>query len=439
MQRSERRTIRFAFAEEGAMTIFGIFVFATVLVIAGLALDVANVFRVRTQLQVAGDAAGHAALVAREFNSPSVATAKALEIANVHMPSAKFGSVLRTEDIIYGHWDEEDESFDADPGAFDAVLVNTGRSQDRLNSVSTYLLKIAGVRAFDIRRQTVFETYRPTCLREGLVGEDLVEVQSNNHYKKGFCVHSNNHVSLTNNNTFEDGTIVSMPDRREIELPSSGFSTNAGLSDALRDGSYKLRILQRIDNIIAGVQDPTSVYYPDYIDSGVALTLNQNQKLDEDAFEAGRIHRISCTSPHQKAQIHAGTILDKVVIWSNCEIKFGEGVELRDTVIVNESISATSFNAASGLRIGEDDHCETGGGAQIVTRGGINIPAQLHMYGGQMIAAGDITFEAEANGIEGASIISGGEIVGSSGSVLGFCGGAGMENNFEAEYFRLAF
>lgn len=290
-----------------------------------------------------------------------------------------------------------------------------------------------------MRRQTVFETYGPTCLREGFVGEDVVDVSSNNSYEAGFCVHSNTHVSLNSNNNFADNTVVSMPDRREIVLPSSGFDSNPGLVAALRDGAYRIRILQRIDDIIAGVQDPTSPYYPDYITSSIAVTLNRNDKLDADAFEAGRIHRIDCHSPTQKTTIHAGTVLENVVIWTDCEMMFGQGVELRNVVIVNESTSAKSFNAASGVQIGRDGGCATGGGAQLVTRGGIDIPAQLKMFGGQMIAAKDIAFTAEADGIEGASIISGGRIDGTSGSVMGFCGGAGMENNFEAEYFRLAY
>jgi len=108
-------------------------------------------------------------------------------------------------------------------------------------------------------------------------------------------------------------------------------------------------------------------------------------------------------------------------------------------VIVNESTSAKSFNAASGIQIGRDDNCAEGGGAQLVTRGGIDIPAQLKMFGGQMIAAQDVAFTAEADGIQGASIISGGRIDGTANSVMGFCAGEGMEDNFEAEYFRLAF
>ncbi len=438
MPNLRRQAARFAFSQDGAATIFGVFLFAGSLMLAGLALDISNAYRVRTQLQVAGDAAGHAALVAREFNSAAVAKAKALEIARAHLPQEKYGAILRDEDIVFGHWDSATKGFANDPTAFDAVLVNTARAHERFNSVSTFLLRFAGVGALDVRRQTVFETYRPTCFREGFVAEERVDVTSNNTYDAGFCVHSNAYVEVNNNNHFADGTIVSMPDRRDLVMPTGGFDSNGGLEAALRDGSYKIRILQRIDDIIDGVQAPGSAYYPTYITNDIPVSLHRNEKLDGDLLLPGHVYRIDCHSPSQKATIHAGTLLKELVIWTDCELKFGQGVELNDVIIVNDSTSSTSFNAASGVQIGKDDSCATGGGAQLVTRGGIEIPAQLEMHGGQMLAAGDISFTAEADGIQGASIIAGGQIDGTAGSVMGFCNGAGMEDNFEAEYFRLA-
>ena len=442
-----RRTARFAQAsarsfaraQDGAGTIFGLFLLLSSVSVAGLALDIANAYRVRTALQVAGDAAAHAALVAREFNNPSVAKATALEVANVHLPRAKYGDALIEDDIVFGHWDAETEKFEPDEYAFDAVMVSTARAQERHNSVGTYLLRFAGVDALNIRGITVFETYRPTCLEEGIVGEEEVVMQSGNYFTSGFCVHSNDHATLSSGNTFEDRTIVSMPDRREIDLPASGMDSNEGLPEALRDGSYFLRIVSRIDAIIAGVQDPDSKYYPDYIESSIPINLDRNDKLDDTIFEEGHIYRIECNNSKQQAAIHTGTVLSKVVIWTNCQIKFGADVVLQDTVFVNENTAVDSFSPASKLQIGKDDDCATGGDAQLVTRGGFSTSAQVALYGGQILAAGDISFQAQADGIEGASIVSGGRVEGSSGATMGFCDGEGMENTFEAEYFRLAF
>ena len=69
--------------------------------------------------------------------------------------------------------------------------------------------------------------------------------------------------------------------------------------------------------------------------------------------------------------------------------------------------------------------------------GSVNFPANLSIYGSQIIALGDIDFEANANGVEGVSMVAGGQIDSTSNMAMGFCNGSGLENRFEAEYFRV--
>ena len=88
------------------------------------------------------------------------------------------------------------------------------------------------------------------------------------------------------------------------------------------------------------------------------------------------------------------------------------------------------------MTVGGDDGCATDGSAQLLTLGGVQFAADLHVYRGQVIAAGDISFSANANGVEGASFITGDEIAGTSNAIMGMCG-TGMERNVEADYFRL--
>lgn len=439
MTQTRRNLISFAHGEEGSVTIFGFFFLVCMMIVGGIAMDVANAYRMRTHLQVAGDSAAHAALVVREFESAETAIAKALEVANSSLPSSRHGDVLTSNDIYFGDWDATSGTFTPDSSSRRAVLVETARLQDRGNAVGTYLLRLIGVDHWDVRRQSVFVTYKPTCLREGFVGDDIVETTSGNHYTAGFCIHSNTYVSFNNGNEFEPGVIVSMPNRDQVVLPTSGYESNPGLPQALRDGSYQLRIVNRINDIIAGVRNPLSPYYRDWIDYGSEeIELARQQKLDATAFTEGRIHTIWCNSPMQGAKLHQGTLLRKVVIVTNCLFQFGEGVALEDVTIVNSNTHPNSFDSASDLRLGRDDKCAAGGGAQLVTLGGINFPSKLEMYGGQMLAAGDVSFTSEANGIEGASIVAGGRIDGTTGSVMGFCNGDGMESNFEAWYFKLA-
>ena len=425
-------------SEDGAMTALGLFLLMACFVVGGLALDVANAYMARTQMQATADAVAHTALYVRDSQDEFTATTAALGVATSMMPTAAYGQTILAEDITFGTWDPATETFTADAGSDDAVFVDAQRTSANSNPIGTYFLSFAGIGNWNVRRGSVYETYVPSCFREGFVADDIIDIQSDNIYRAGFCLHSNTHVEVNNYNEFEDGVIVSMPDENDLVLPAGGFATNDGLQAALRDYSYQLRILNRINDIIAGVMAPSSQYYQSYITSATTIDLNRNAKLDAAAFTPGRIHTINCNSATQQTQIHELTSLSNVVIWTNCKMKFGADVSLQNVVIVNENTKINSFNSASGLRLGLDDDCAVGGGTQLVTLGGIAFPQALSMYGGQMIALDDISFASDADGIEGASVISGGRIDGTTDMDMGFCGGAGMENNFTAEYFRMA-
>ena len=164
------------------------------------------------------------------------------------------------------------------------------------------------------------------------------------------------------------------------------------------------------------------------------MTLSRNS-VGPTNFTTGRIHFRTCTNGG-RLTLGSGTYRQMVLV-TNCEVRFSQGVILEDVVIATTNTGSNSFNSPSGLQIGRNDNCANGGGAQLVTKGGVRFAAGLSMYGGQIIAVGNVEFAANANGIMGASIVSGGEISGTSNMDMGFCDG-GMADNFEANYFRLA-
>ncbi len=425
--------------ETGAMTVFGIFVFMVMAVLSAVAVDVANLMAARNQLQVAADVAGHSALYYRDIE-PGLTTTevklKAIETAQYGMPSATFGEVLEETDITFGDWDHEAQTFTQDDASRNAVMVTTSRLAAKSNSVGSLLFNFVGVSDFDIVTPAVFTTYRPMCFREGFVADGVVDLQSNNGYANGFCIHSNDHVEMNSNNTFEAGTVVSMPDENSIVLPQSGFETNAGLEAALRSGYYRLRIINRIDDIIDAMRDGDLEYLPDYINSYTAVTLSKKTLTEADLLP-GKRYIWNCSGLGNPT-INSTTKIENVVIVADCAIKFGGGTVLENVRIATTSTSSKSINSPASLQIGLDDNCAEGGDVQIVTKGGMEFAADLMLYGSQLIAERDIEFTANADGIEGASMVAGGTISGTSNMTMGFCG-TGMTNNFEAEYFRLAF
>ena len=404
------------------------------LVIGGLAIDTTNAMRVRTQLQAVADAGAHAALYTRDREDQATARAAARGIVEASLPRARNGDVLLDSDIAFGIWDPAAGSFTPDEDSRTAVRVDLSRVSARGNSVGTWLLGFAGRDSWDVHRAAVFETWRPACLREGFVAEGVVDLRSNNSFYNGFCVHSNTHVELQQNNSFEDGVVVSMPDSGTIVIPAAGFDKNEGLEQALRDGSYNIRILDRLGELATDVGAYGSDVVPDYISAAGEVPIDPNKATAAD-FVPGRIHRASCGGSGTLTL--PGETLAKVVIVTDCDVKFSNGAALEDSVVATTSTSARSVTAPNGLRLGAADDCAEGGGAQILTLGGVDVASGIEFHGGQIIAAADIEFTANADGIEGASLIAGGGISGTSNMTMGFCG-SGMEANFELNYFRLA-
>lgn len=420
--------------DEGAgVTAYGLTVILTMLAMGGIAIDIGNAYRVRTQLQVASDAVAHAALYTREMNSRDQSIDRALDVLEVALPVSSYGKVMTDADIEFGYWDYENQAFTPNQYSKEAVRVRATRSDRRDNSVATYLLKLVGQDVWEIGTESVFATYLPMCFREGFVADDEVDLQSNNAFFNGFCVHSNDHVQVNSNNYFEANTVVSMPDKSTIELPNSGFETNEGLEAALRDGAYRIRIVNRLPSIIAELTDPMSDYVPDYISNSSVKTLN-NKNIKDTDLEPGRIHTLSCNGGSQA--IFPGAVITDVVLVTDCKIKFSQGAVLENVIVATSNTDTKSINAPSGLQIGRDDNCAVDGGSQLLTLGGVDVASDLKAYGGQIIAVDNIEFSANANGIEGASFISGGTISGTSNMTMGFCGD-GMERNFAADYFRL--
>jgi hypothetical protein len=425
---------RFLSADNGGLTIHGLFMTIVMLMVGGLAVDISQLMAARSQLQVAADLTAHAALYNRDTMTPENAKIAALEAAEASMPTGRYGVVLTADDIEFGSYDPDTLVFTASATSRTGVRVLTSRLASKANPVSAMLLRFAGFTQFDLRTRAIFTTFRPACFHEGFVADGVVDIQSNNSYFDGFCIHSNDHVSVNSNNYWEPGTVVSMPSIADLDLPQSGFETNLGLQQALREGYYHMRLINKLPRIIANLTSWGNEWQPDYITNATTLTLTGNS-AEPANFISGRFHSKTCASTGSKFTISAGTYTN-VVFVTNCKIEFANGAILVDSIFATTNTSSRSIDGPQGVQLGLDDNCATGGGAQLLTLGGMNFAANLAMFGGQLVAAGDIEFSARADGLEGASMIAGGLISGTSNMSMALCGN-GMEDNIEANYFRL--
>lgn len=446
LQTLQNAANRFRRHQDGGLTVVNLFFLSVLAILGGVAIDVASVVSARTQLQATADAAAHAALVEREFHTSQEATDKALAVALQNMPQGSFGDVLTQQNITFGDWDRETRVFTADVNSSDAVLVTTERLEQNGNAVTTFLLQFVGLWDWDVRTSAVFETFIPTCLLEGFVAESVIDIQSNNSYFNGFCLHSNSHVAINNNNFFESGTVVSMPDSNDlvVDITGSGEDKNEGLEDALREGKWIIKILNRIDMIAEGLQDRQSRYARDYTNNFNVIqidvdmpSLKQGNKyvIEPNDLQKGRVYKVTCD---KLDLVNKGSgVFDGIVLIADCPIEISGGLVFTDTVILTTYAGAGALKSPANIVLGDNDGCASGGGAQFLTKGDVDFSAGVALYGSQIIAGGDVKFTSNADGLQGASIVAGGRIDSTSNMNFAFCG-SGMEHSFLAEYFRLA-
>ena len=450
-----RSAKRFGRDDTGSMSIFGIFIFVCAGILGAFALDVTNLFAHRTHLQTAADQAAHAALYNRVVSAPDAAgrdaaVEAALGVIEATLPESVFGTAAADTDIEFGIWDAATRTFTPDPNAGTAARVRTGFLESRDNAAQGFLFRLIGFDQFDVRAESIYTTYFPACLREGFVADGIVDIQSNNVFSKGFCLHSNTHVSLNSNNIFEPGTIVSMPDLADLDLPKSGFETNEGLQAALRQGSMDIRVLDRIENMIYFYRTGDTHYpnypsphiaadtmpVPDYITDLVRVEMRETS-VDAADLEEGHIYLIDCKGSSGLTIDASDAPLREVVIVTPCKISFAGGSVIEDSRIISSSTDDRSVTAPSGLQVGRQDNCLPGGGAQLITRGGMSFASGLEVYGSQLMAQKDITFSAQADGVLGASFIAGGKIDSTSLLEMGLCED-GMDDAIQIRYFRMA-
>lgn len=469
MTRFSNQLARFQASEDGAMTAGGLIFTVIFLAVGGLAVDVSNAINQRSQLQLTADATAHDALYTRNYTLTATADdakAAALALGDYNMPSAVYGQTLTANDIEFGVWNRETRTFTADEASRSAVRVLTHRDAAGGNEVATYLLKFAGFQSWDVRTDSVFETYVPDCLREGFVAENMVDIQSNNEYLNGFCIHSNDVVSLNSNNYFEAGTVVSMPDSTRLDIPASGYESNEGLQEALRYGAIQIRLINALREVpnapyATGIQAMWNYIQLATRDGQLAYVTGTPRQISivngrprlssasDDSVEAGRdlldrdgnltlrsnaVNYVYCSSTSTQLQIRQ--LLTNVVVITNCQVSFGSGGALENGLIATLHIGNSSISGSSDTRIGQVDNCGVGGGAQLISLGGMNFASGISIHGGQLIALKEIAFAANGDGLRGTSIISGDTVSGTSNMRMGLCG-TGMAGNLSLDYFRM--
>lgn len=420
----------FAGDQDGAVTVWAVGWSIIFLIVGGLAIDAGNAWKEKSMLQATADAAALAGAIELSPVQDEDARAEAIRVANLNLN----GNILVDSDIVSGMWSFDTRSVDTDATLKDAVQVTTRKTQSQQNAVPTFILKMVGFGSWDVSARATAQRFIPGCIREGLIARDRVEVSSNNDFIEGICLHGQQGVKISSNNFFEDGVKVTMPDLSTLQIPNSGFESNIGLEQALGEDWIDPKIVDHISEIVSSLANPTSDRQPVYIDPYLpAIPMNRSQFNSAQSFTPGRVYNVACGGGQS---IDVSKNLHHVVVTTNCRVSFGDGVSMTESIFATSNTGTSSMTGNADTVIGADDNCSPGGGAQLVSAGQMHFAGRMQLYGSQLIAAGDISLAAQSDGIEGASIQSGGSISLTSLSSFGFCNDD-VDQVLYQDYYRL--
>jgi hypothetical protein len=450
----------FASDEDGAGTVFGLFLFMVIVILGGAALDGSNAWRNATHLTASADAAAHAGAVALA-NGGAIGDVRTMAeaAATANMPEASYGAVVgnAVENIQLMHFDTDTRILTA-AGTPNAVVVDLGQTRGNTNAVRTYFLRLMGVDSWDVtgRSIAVYDATAECSNVDGIYAEDEISLSSQNSVGSGFCVHSQHAVWLPQQNSFGPGSVVSMPNLEDCKSKCNDaanpginpMSINMILPD-LRD-----HILDTYDAFNASSSTLKTKWFADkeisvgdvspLVAAGVAgdFSLGKVVKLTWDQFHAlpvlpsGLVYNVDCPNNGNSAKTTLafnGTTgnMEDAALLTDCSIAFGDGARVLGSLVVTirQQSTATVTSGSSVTVADPTQQCRNGDRTTVMSLGRVSVPAEFVMSNVTLVVDDDVNVaSATSSGIvsRGLSIYSSGKVSLSSQHTLEVCGGTNL-------------
>ena len=418
--------------EDGVVSVWYVLMAMTILAIGGFAIDHSRVLAEQTRLQVAADAAAHAAAWELVHFDPkgdvpaqlAAARKKGMEYAAANLGAGRPTSIL-SPDIEIGTWDNTKRTFTATSAKVDAVRVTSYRIDSRSDPLPTTYLGLVGLKSFDLAKASVFQLQLPACAMDGITACNKVQISSGNKFDSGYCVHGNKGVEMNNGNIFEPGVIVSMP---KLSMLVGSTASNTGLEEALRQTTYcpAEATAGGINDSIEKLKKCDSDIVKGWCTGVVDDSLKSNRAdLNPTMVGGGKFYNVGCKN--KQLFLDGGTYTNAIIL-TDCAVQFRAGVVLENVIVISLSTDKAAFsspNGGSGIKIGKDDSCKPGGDALLITPGGMQFASGINLSGGQLIAGGNVEFSAQGSGVRGGQITAGGSVVSTSNIHFGPCPNSG--------------
>ncbi|RYH10378.1 TadE/TadG family type IV pilus assembly protein [Tropicimonas sp. IMCC6043] len=415
---------RFLRSEFGGGTIFSIYALVTFIALLGIMLDPTNAWLNRTRITATSDIGAHAGAVAlaKGGGLPEVKLA-VQEAVEDNLPRGIFGKVLDTStDVALAHYDPYSRKFDnnsaVDPNA---VVVWLERSRDRQNPMYTFLLKFAGLGAFETEALSVavFDINAKCKPTEGIYARGKVTLTTQARIGEGYCLHSESYVWLPQQNEFEQNTWVSMPnlalcEDKCVESANPGinpieshqilpdlrqwvldtYADFNSASSAAKTEFFKDVALGDVQELRDdGIIGPTETAPP----VGTVINLTPDQFHGLERLPNGLVYNVQCSpgGNGEKTRLtFNGTTaqMEKVALVTNCSLDFQDGSRLIGSVIVTtRELATATVTSGSSVTVADPSlSCGAGERTWVMALSDVNVPAEFVMSNLTMVVDGNV-------------------------------------------------
>ncbi len=247
---------KFLSEQNGSLTIWNTVSMVSLLTIGGFAVDTSNAWRVKTMLQNTAEASALAAAI--HIEDPDKAKSTAVSFARRNMPPQQHGDVVRLSDVELGVYESETGTFIPTEVNPDSVRVTAGRDKSRSNEVSTYLLRIAGIRDWDVGRSAIaFPRWGAAtngkCPGPKVLASGVLNAGGNNTIVDYSCFHGELGVMSDGGDYFDETVTLSTRDLAELVLGQLRAGS-APVSSFAAEQSKELTILPTLDDRFAEIR-----------------------------------------------------------------------------------------------------------------------------------------------------------------------------------------
>lgn len=410
--------------EDGGGTVMSLFVVIILAMLLGIALDATNGWRNRTYLSSAADMGAHAGAVAiAQGVADADVAVEVRRVVEANLPTDSWGNVIDIDtDVTLLEYDTRVGSFVNTGGSKNAVMVHLERTEARGNPIQTFLLRFVGLDTMDVQALSagVFDVSGICNATDGIFAQGRVRISSQADVGGGICLHSQDHVWLPQQNTFQPDSFVTMPDLALCEdkcqedanpgivafetnmvLPDFGeFITNAhdnfqlGLTASSIKNDFFTDDPEDPFDAVVTLGDLTEMIDANVITGQTASVLEVGDVIDLTHTEfhalsqlpSGLVYRVDCPNsgngPTTRLRFDDATgAMEDAVLLTDCSLDFDDGSRIAGSVVITMRQSSTAtISAGSSTEIGDPTQsCTKADRSVIMAMSPVSVPAEFTM------------------------------------------------------------